>query len=620
VEQTAFTVSFFGESYPAYYIKDKSDAIRALEKLIQKDLLFGIDTETMALERYRSIGKAALSPHLSKVRLLQVFDGKSAVVFDMLYIEDAIIFRRFLESKRFIAHNAVFDLQRFMHEFHVQNMNIGCTMILAKILFHATYATDEGLSASLQNLIESVFKVEVAKENQASDWAASDLTFEQVQYSALDPLYCLKLAERLAPGLPKLGLVNTYQLLKKAQHPIASLELNGIRLDVERHREAVGIWRDKLYSAKKELLDITGLEKITSHTVADYLYQTLPKETLAIWPVTESGKLSTDANVFSEFSYLDIVKPFSEFQKRSILTSTFGSQLISDVNPATGRLHCRFNLTGARTGRLSCSRPNLQNIPRSPDKEYKALHTDEPDLRAHFVAGDGCSLVGADFNQVEIRAAAELSRDQNMLNAYREGLDIHAITAASISGKRIEDITKEDRRRAKAISFGALYGIGSKKLSNYAKKSYKADISPADSSEILREWRELYSGYAEWMQIQVKNAQKTLSSRTPIGKLRCLSSDNTFGSAANTPIQGGSAEAMIASLVTIYDKIRNSDEIKLINCVHDEVLLDVEKGYEAEAKTLLEESMTAGFLFVFPNGITRGLVEAHIGDSWAGVK
>jgi DNA polymerase-1 len=620
MDQASFTVQFLGESYPSYYIKDKSDAVRALEKLIKKDVLFGIDTETMALPEYRSIGKAALSPHLSRVRLLQVFDGKSCVVFDMLYIDNVQIFKEFLESKRFIAHNAVFDLQRFMHEFGVIDMQIGCTMILAKILFHATYPDDEGLSASLENLIREVFKCEVSKENQASNWGATELTFEQIQYSALDPLYCLKLAEKLAPGLTRFGLEKTYQLLKKAQHPVASLELNGILLDVDKHRVSVGIWRDKLYAAKNDLLALTGLEKITSHTIADYLYNTLPKETLSIWPVTASGKLSTDANVFSEFSYLDIVAPFSEFQKRSVLTSTFGSKLISGVNPATGRIHCRFDLTGARTGRLSCSRPNMQNIPRSPDKEYKELHTDEPDLRSNFVARAGCSLVGADFNQVEIRAAAELSRDENMLNAYRHGLDIHAITASNISGKRIEDVSKEDRRRAKAISFGALYGIGSKKLSSYAKKSYKADISPADSSGILRDWRELYSGYAEWMQERVRETQKTLSSRTPLGKLRRLASDNTFGSAANTPIQGGSAEAMIASLVIIYDKIKGNDGIRLVNCVHDEVILEVEKGYEGEAKKILEESMTDGFLFVFPGGITKGLVEAKVGDSWASAK
>lgn len=617
MEQSSFSISFLNQTYPAFYIKDKDFAVLAIKKLMAKDpnTLFGIDTETMALPQYRSVGKAALSPHLSQVRLLQVFDGKSACVFDMMFIEETGIFKEFLSSRRFIAHNAVFDLQYFMKWFGIEGMNIGCTLILAKILFHATYPTDEGLSVSLENLTRTLFKVDVAKENQASDWSATDLTFEQVQYAALDAVYVLKLAEKLAPGLKRFKLEDTYSLLKKAQHPIASLQLNGILLDVERHRNTIGIWRDKLYKSKKELLDLTGLEKITGHTMSDWLYTNLPEETRNFWPVTETGKLSTDSHTFSDFSYLPIVAPFSEFQRREKLTSSFGMKLVSDICPATGRLHAHFNLTGARTGRLSSNRPNLQQLPRSPDRKK---YPDDPDVRSNFIPAPGNVFVCADYSQIELRCAAELSQDSAMLEAYKKGIDLHSLTASHISGKKLSEVSKEDRQRAKAINFGLLFGLGAKKLSHYAKKSYGAEISNEESSEVIREWRNLYEGYAEWQQRQVKEASASFQCRTPFGKLRRLPSDNTYGAAMNTPVQGGAAEVMLHALVAFHEF--SLPGMKLVNVVHDEILVETPEEDHRATQVFLEVCMEEGFRRVFPKGIVNGIVTASFGDSWASAK
>lgn len=617
MEQQKFKITFQGEEYDAYYITEREDAVRALAKLEEQDCLFGIDTETCAKPAYKNVAQAALSPHLAEIRLVQVFNGKSSVVFDCKTIADNSIFRQFLSRARFIAHNAVFEIMFFSEDFGVKDMNIGCSMILTKILFHATYPTDEGLSASLKNMIESVFKgEEVGKENQASDWGVDDLIFEQIQYAALDAVYTYKLAEKLAPGLVKFKLEKTYALLKKAQHAIAKLQIDGIKLDVDKHLKAINIWRDKLYTARKEVMEITGLEKITGHTVAEYLLQNLPKETLNIWPVTETGKLSTDSNTFADFSYLPIVAPFSSFQKKEKLCSSFGMNLIRTVNPATGRVHSSYNLTGARTGRLSCSRPNSQQFPHSPDKEK---YPDEPDIRENFIAEPGFKFVVADLSQIEIRISAEVSGDKMMTKAYREGLDIHRLTAANILHKPMQDVTSSERKASKALSLGLLYGLSWKKFAHYAKKSYGVAMSMDEAERSVRAWHDLYSGYTDYQQRTVAEARKTLMVRTQIGKLRRLSPDNFYGAGMNHKTQGSAAEIILYSLIRVYDRIK-STATKIVACVHDEIVLEVPEDLVGWATNILKEEMTNAYLDVFPNGLVRDLVSVGSGNNWAEAK
>lgn len=621
MKESSFNVTFRGKKYPAHYVKTVSQAELFLKELMLKEVLFGIDTETEPIPEYKNHAYAGLSPHLSVVRLLQVFDGEAAYIFDLRHLMDAgasyEIFKQFLETKRFVAHNATFELSFFRYWFGVRRMNITCTMLIAKLLFHATYPTDEGLSGSLANLAKALLEVDVLKGMQISDWSENELTFEQVEYAALDPLITLKLAERIAPGLEKFGLERIYKLIKAAQHPIVSMQLNGFGLDKNVHEGNIVYWREALYTAKKKVLKATGLSDLTSAKMSDWLAQNLDKEIVEFWPKTPGGKLSTDSNAFVEFSYLPIVEPFAEFQKKKILCSTFGQTLIDSCNPVTGRLHANFKLCGARTGRLSCTKPNLQNLPRSPDKRK---HPNEPDIRESFRASSGRTFICADYSQIELRVAAELSRDVAMLEAYAAGIDLHELTASKIMHKPLHDVTKSDRQLAKAFNFGLLFGLGAQKFSHYAKKSYGVDVSNEDAKSSIKIFRQTYAGYREWQLEQADRASQTFECRTPCGKLRRLPEDNTFGNSMNTPVQGGAAEVMLHALVHLDKNLENFDEIKLVNCVHDEIILEAKKGFEGEAQGIVENCMIQGYLDVFPGGITNGLVEAKSGSTWADAK
>lgn len=599
---------YLGQKVNCLYIKDKEYAQAVLDKLSEKECLFALDTETMALPKYRLIKNAALSPHLSKIRLLQVFDGKNAVVFDMMHIDCDGIFLPFLTSKRFVGHNALFDLM-FLMRMGVKDINIGCTFILAKLLFHAVYPTDEGLSGSLAALSNKVLGTEMNKALQVSDFTVPELTFEQIEYAALDAVTTLKLAEALAPGLRKFGLERIYTLSKEAQHPIAAMQLNGIGLDVEAHRKSADSWRTQMYAAKKEVLKLTGLPELTPAKIGDYLETALGKKDLIIWPRTDTGRLSTDSDTLSEFSYIPLVKPFSRYQKLSKLTTAFGTKLIQAVSPETGKLHAHYSICGARTGRLSCSSPNLQQLPR------------DATVRKHFIPETGNVFVCADFSQIELRVGAELSQDSTMLTAYKNGVDLHALTASRVSGKELGDVTKVERQLAKAVNFGLMFGLGARKFSSYARKSYGVEVSSEEASDAVNTFRLMYHGYYDWQMKQVEVCSATKEVRTACGKLRKLPADSIWGNAMNHPVQGSAAEVMLYSLVHVDNAIKEGViPGKLSNCVHDEILIECTPDRAEDVSKGLELCMIEGFKDVFPKGVTRGLVEAKSGKSWGEAK
>lgn len=616
MKQQVFKTRFLHEEIQCVYFTEAEAAYQAVKKLSHSQQLHGLDTETEALPEYKHISTAALSPLLSKIRLLQIYDGRIATVFDLKFINKPEIFIPYLEAGRFVAHNALFDLM-FLKRLGVKKCNIACTYILFKILTHAIRPFDEGIKASLGALANGILGVPLTKEMGATDWSVPELTFEQIEYSALDAVTVLRLAERMAPAISRNGLERYWNLIKRVHHPIADMQLHGMLLDIERHRGMVVKWREDLYKAKKELIKITGLEKITSHTMADFLKSKLPNDLLDIWPLTEQGKLKTDAQTLYDYSDVSpIVEPFAEFQKKEKLTTSFGMKLLQNVNTNTGRLHASYRICGARTGRLSCSNPNLQQSPR--DIEF----------RTNFISAPGHSFVLADYSSVEVRIAAEVSQDSRMLDVFAQGIDIYKYTAAHLGSKCIEDITKDERTASKALVLGLQFGLSHKKFGQYARKNYKIEIDDEESSHRVRAYRKLYPEFRTWQMDEIKAAaEANFTSRTPFGKLRKYDPESAYGNVLNHKIQGGAAEAILCSMVHVYNNL--PAEAKLVASVHDELIIECPDEMTGEVKEILESCMRAGYLNVFPSGKTcmpfpaghkGNLVEAHVGKNWASAK
>lgn len=616
---TDFKVEFEGKEYPCLYVTTKQKAEQVIEFLKTKPGVLAADLETGALSKYRNVPKAALSPHMASPRLLQFFTGMGSIVID-LWRTGPIDLKSLFESRPSVFHNMTFDYKMLRQHYGVETPDMHCTAIMARCVFHAIYAQDF-VGADLGNVVKIVLRQELNKKAGRSDWSLPDLTFEQIHYAAKDTITLMRIYERLSDSIDKLGLRKVYDLYRKAQLVLSGAELTGITFDHEQHRKNVVHWRQELADAEDEVKRITGLTKITDGEVAKWLDATLPEYEKSVWPRTErtttgkGGKLQTNADAFVMFSHLDIVKPLTKYKKLMKLTTSFGMNLINQVNPATGKLHPTYRIAGAKTGRLSCSDGNIQQMPRVP-KDDKS-----PNIRAAFVPSKGYTMVVADYSQVEVRYIAELSQDEKMLHAFEEGMDIYAYTAAHLNGIDISEVTKEQRQQSKALVLGLNYGLGYKKFAHYAKKGYNVDISEGDSFNLVNDYRNLYTGLREWQLQQVSACEvNRYIAKTVMGKTRKMYEDGYFCACMNHPVQGGCAEIMLLAIVKAHENFKGTTA-RILASVHDELIVEC-KPEEVEAvKDKLKSAMIDAYKEIVPNARTlRNLVEPTSGDNWAEAK
>jgi DNA polymerase-1 len=344
--------------------------------------------------------------------------------------------------------------------------------------------------------------------------------------------------------------------------------------------------------------------------LSQWLYENLDSETLSNWPRTEKGQLKTGANVLANFPDHPLVKPLIKYKEVGKLLSSFGMKFAEHLNPETKRIHASYMLGGTATGRLSCSSPNMQNLPRNKD------------FRALFCAPPGRVIMVADYNQIELRIAALVSEDQAMLEAYEQGQDLHRKTAAEISGIAFDKVTKEQRQAAKAINFGLLFGQGHKGLARYAKSKYDVDMTPFEAKSAKRSFFRTYSGFARWQKKTAKLAKIEMQVSTPGGRVRDFTQSKKeyrYTEALNTPIQGAAAEVLLAALAKLEDYLAGLDA-KLVNIIHDELVLEAAEDDVANVLIAVENAMVEGMLAIFPEASTKKLVEINTGANWAEAK
>lgn len=602
-----FNITFAGTSYPCFFITTRAKAEEVLKKLEGKTTVMAADLETAGLPQWKRLPEAALSPFTSNIRLLQIFTGTAAVVID-LHATGCLNLKSLFEGRPSVFHNMTFDYKFLRHHHNVVDPDMHCTCIMARCVFHAIYP--DAKSAALKDVVSTLFGEEMNKKAGRSDWSIPELTFEQIEYAARDAIVQMRVFEKLSAYLDQLNLRPVYDLYRKAQLAICEMELNGVHINTEKHIKNVVAWRQQLLDARDEVLTMTKLPVLTDAKLGEWLTQTLPSEVLEIWPKTEkTGKLQTDANTFVDFSYLEVVKPFSKYQKLKKLTTSFGTNLLSMVNPATGKLHPVYRVAGAKTGRLSCTGPNVQQMPRSTE------------MRSVFVPSPGYEMVVSDYSQVEVRCIAELTNDDHMLKAFGQGLDIYSYTVAGIQGKDIKQVTKAERQSGKALVLGLNYGLGAKKFSHYAKKDYGVDISKEDSKGLVASYRKLYAGLRAWQMLQVdKCAARRFTAFSVMGKSRKMTEEDYYGACMNHPVQGSCAEIMLLALVNTRDIIKGTSA-RLVMSVHDEIVLECIPEEVDDIKKKLTTAMTAAYLAILPSGRTlKGLIDPTSGANWAEAK
>jgi DNA polymerase I len=392
------------------------------------------------------------------------------------------ILRR-LEGMHVVAHNAAFELA-FFEKAGVMPLETHCTWQACRLLTGKS-------RPSLEFAAKEFLGVEIDKTLQTSNWGALHLSTDQLRYAAVDAIVCFKLARRTLLTLGSQASAYTIQMT--ALPAVVRMKLRGFLFDRDAHAALI----EHLIRERIETID-AYVKACREHGVDDSVPETperkrsileaiLTSAEIANWARTEkSHALSTRR---SELKRAVHYPPIAALVRLPILDkaiSAFGENYAESAGIVTGRIHSSYWVASTASGRASCTKPNLQQLPR--DKRFRAL----------FKAAPGCLLVVGDFNAMELRAAACISGDAAMTKAFEDGRDLHRITAAGMAGKQLEEVTDEERQRAKAVNFGGLYGQGAFGLMQAAWDNYSLVLTPAEAEQWVLVHREAYPQLHAW--------------------------------------------------------------------------------------------------------------------------
>jgi len=579
------------------YIDKEPLLLKALDHLSSGNIWF-IDTETTP----------------KSIRLFQVaLESGPVYIIDFWFVKEAPkLIRNIIAKKGIVGHNLKYDLKYLMkydiHPYTTFDTMIGAQLIgLNRVSLASVYAhfTGEGLD----------------KKEQFSNWSSKELTENQLFYAAKDVDVLRLLYEKLKQELDKepviidilqksrvakvFGLKSAHAIIEMGfVQELAKIEYLGVGIDSVEVENA----RKQLQKKTQELamnfyikyrIDISSPKKIGEF---------LEKNLRLSLPRTEKENIVTDDSVLMEYlesgdeKVRDFINSVLEFRKLHKLQEKLSEILEYNEDD---RVHPEFWQIGSITGRMSSSKPNVQNIPR--------------DLRSILKAKRGYVFVIADFSQIELRIAADYVKDEVMISVINRGEDLHKFTASLITGKPLEAITKEERQRAKAANFGLIYGISEKSLSLYAKNSYGVDMPIEEAKRFRDVFFSTFQGIKAWHDRIKKElkAKGEIKLKTVCGKPMIA---YTFTDAANYPIQGTGAELLKLSVLIFSQELKrefpnNFHEIAdVVNLVHDEIVVEAKEEYKQEVAKLLEKAMKkAGSIILKDVNIET---EVSINERW----
>ena len=409
---------------------------------------------------------------------------------------------------------------------------------------------------------------------------------DKIFYACISAENAYLLCDELLGKVKDLGMEELfYDIEMPLSYVLYSMEKEGVLCDKEALKEYGKQLETSIVKLEQSIYNSAGCEfNINSpKQLGEVLFETLK---LPGGKKTKTG-YSTAADVLEKMAPdYPIVSDILEYRMLSKLKSTYADGLAGFIGD-DGRIHTHFNQTVTATGRISSTEPNLQNIPIRTELGRE--------LRKVFYPRKGCVFVDADYSQIELRLMAHMSDDEKLIEAYGENKDIHAATASLVFKKPIEEVTPLDRRNAKAVNFGIIYGISSYGLSR------DLSISVKEAAKYIDDYFKTYPKVKEFLDDCVKNAKKSGYSKTLYNRLRPIPELNdsnfmrrSFGErvAMNAPIQGTAADIMKIAMINIFDRLKRENlRSKLIIQVHDEVLLEVYEDEKENVMKLVEEEM-----------------------------
>lgn len=454
--------------------------------------------------------------------------------------------------------------------------------------------------------IEELIGEKGRNQKNMADLSPADI----YEYAAEDADITLQLKSVLERELDKDG---TTPLFRDVEMPLVSvlayMERNGAMIDPKALAETSALFTARMQVLEKQIYDEAGgtpFNILSPKQVGDILFDRMkivdkPKKTKTGQYVTSEDVLES---LRAEHKIVDLILQYRGLKK---LLGTYVDALPQLVNPKTGKIHTSFNQTVTATGRLSSSNPNLQNIPVRDE--------DGKEVRKAFIPEPGCKFFSADYSQIELRIMAHLSQDENMIEDFKLGHDIHAATAAKVFHKPIDQVTKAERSKAKTANFGIIYGISAFGLAQ------RMGVSRTEAKELIENYFKTYSGIKNYMDKSIEQARAKGYIETILKRKRYLPDINSHNAtvrgfaernAINAPIQGSAADIIKIAMIAIYRRFRQENiKSTMILQVHDELNFNVVPGEEEKVEKIVIEEMQKAWPMSVPL-----IADCGWGDNW----
>lgn len=516
-----------------------------------------------------------------------------------------------------IAHNASYDWGVLRRAgFEIRNLAFD-TMIAAHLL------ETNAQAVGLKSLAFTHFGVQMTEIEALIGKGKNQISMEQVsidkltQYASADADYTYRLYEKYKPMLVERGLDKLfYEIEMPLVRVIVDLERAGVLLDLDVLKKLSEEITTRMSRIEKQVYELCGgpFNLNSPVQLSDALFEKLGLSSTGL-ERTATGKISTAAGVLETLrEQHEVIPLILEHRELAKLKGTYADALPELVNPEDNRVHTNFNQSGAVTGRLSSSSPNLQNIPVRTELGRR--------VRGAFIAPKGSVLISADYSQVELRILAHASQDKNMLQAFADGEDIHTATASLLFNVPLDQVTKDMRRLGKTINFGVVYGISDWGVAG------RTELSLEESRKLIQAYNEKYPGVKEYMERTKKMAHERGYVESLLGRRRYFPElgsgrrlplgvkNQAEREAINMPIQATAADIIKIAMIRLHDAFEKKKlKTKMILQVHDELVFETLENEVDQVVPLVHSIMCSAYKLDAPLQ-----VEVKVGNNWQDMK
>jgi len=569
------------------YIIKPENVQDTINWLTKQDAI-GVDTETTSLD-----------PLTGNILLIQMGTPSRQYVFDVAKIGDKKVKQLLTAINQpniiKILHNSIFDYMHIKAKFGIPLNNMKCTMLAEQLMNQGRKGHPYSLEAVVKKYIGVILEKSVRETFQHHKFG-DEFTKEQIVYSAEDVEYSIPVYNGMQKLLSEKGMEELYLLENETARVLGDMTLNGIYLDKDLWIPLEDQAKISLEAAKQKLdthfkYYIDANQSVDLFGTVDPINYNSPKQLLPrLREVTQLELASTDAKYLAYYQDKhEVVADLINYRQEQKKISTYGTAFLDHIHPFDNRIHPKFRQLKAQTGRMSCDAPNMMNLPK--DQSYRT---------PFCVQDESWNFISADFSGQELRLLAHASQEPEMIKALNDGLDLHTYSASLLFKKDYGSITSDERGQCKAITFALLYGAGPQKLSRQLKIPY------SDARNLMNRYFAVFTKVKSFMDNVVDQVQINRYAISPLDGRRVDLSGIDWANKAlvahavnqskNLPFQGCGASTTKLALVRLSNRIKkNGYNAKIVNAIHDEILVEVAPEHTDEVKKATEEEMVKAF-------------------------